>query len=46
MYTDFSNTQNQATIDRGRAAKCMVSSFPYGSPADVQSNPSAYCNAP
>jgi hypothetical protein len=46
MYSNFSNTQTQAIIDRGRATKCMVSSSPYGSPAEVQANPSAYCNAP
>jgi hypothetical protein len=36
----------QGVVDRGRMSKCMVSSLPVGSNAQVASNPSAYCNAP
>lgn len=46
MITNLSNTQVQGIADRGRAAKCMVDTLPYGSAAQVASNPSAYCNAP
>lgn len=33
-------------IQRGQATKCMVSNLPYGSPAQVANNASAYCNSP
>lgn len=46
MIMNFSNVQSQGIAERGRAAKCMVSSSPYGSAAQVASNPSAFCNAP
>jgi hypothetical protein len=44
--TNLSNIQSQGIADRGRAAKCMVSSLPFGSAAQVASTPSSYCNAP
>jgi hypothetical protein len=46
MMGNFSATQSAITAERGQAAMCMVSSFPYGSAADVAGNPSAFCNAP
>jgi len=33
-------------IQRGQATKCMVSNLPDGSPAQVASNTSSYCNSP
>jgi hypothetical protein len=41
------NTQmRNGVIQRGRATKCMVSNFPYGSPSQVANNASGYCNSP
>jgi hypothetical protein len=41
------NTQmRNGVIQRGQATKCMVSNLPYGSPAQIASNASGYCNSP
>jgi hypothetical protein len=41
------NTQmRNGVIQRGQATKCMVSNLPYGSPTQVASNASGYCNSP
>ena len=36
----------EGITQRGRATKCMVSSLPYGSPAQIANNASGYCNSP
>lgn len=46
MIVNSTAIQAQGLADRGRAAKCMVSSLPYGSAAQVATNPTAFCNAP
>jgi FtsZ-binding cell division protein ZapB len=40
FYTRMAN----GILERGQATKCMVSNLPYGSPAQIASRPSAYCN--
>lgn len=46
LINNFSRQMNNGLIQRGRATKCMVSNLPYGSPSQVASNASAYCNSP
>jgi hypothetical protein len=39
------NRMGETTAQRGQATKCMVSNLPYGSPGQIASNASAYCNS-
>ena len=45
MYADMYTRMGEGIAERGQAAKCMVSNLPYGSPAQIASNGSGYCNS-
>ena len=45
LINNFSRQMGDDIAQRGRAAKCMVSNLPYGSPSQVANNASAYCNS-
>ena len=45
MYADMYTRMGESIAQRGQAAKCMVSNLPYGSPAQIASNGSGYCNS-
>ena len=45
LISDMYTRMGESIAERGRAAKCMVSNLPYGSPAQIASNGSGYCNS-
>jgi hypothetical protein len=46
LIKDLNIQMRNGVIQRGQATKCMVSNLPYGSPAQIASNASGYCNSP
>jgi hypothetical protein len=44
LINNFYTRMGNGITQRGQATKCMVSNLPYGSPAQIASRPSAYCN--
>ncbi len=44
LINNFYSRMGNGITQRGQATKCMVSNLPYGSPAQIASRPSAYCN--
>ena len=45
IISDMYTRMGESIAERGRAAKCMVSNLPYGSPAQIAGNGSGYCNS-
>ena len=45
IMSDMYTRMGEGIAQRGQAAKCMVSNLPYGSPAQIASNGSGYCNS-
>ena len=45
IISDMYTRMGESIAQRGQAAKCMVSNLPYGSPAQIASNGSGYCNS-
>lgn len=46
LINNFNTQMRDGVIQRSRSTKCMVSSLPYGSPAQIANNASGYCNSP
>ncbi len=46
LISNLNTQMRNGVIQRGQATKCMVSNLPYGSPAQIASNASGYCNSP
>jgi len=45
LINNLYTRMGESIAQRGQAAKCMVSNLPYGSPAQIASNGSGYCNS-